>query len=102
MPICYGEEAIKHVCLKDICIEAEIADTDSKRQMGLMFRESLSDNQGMFFIFENEARHGFWMKNMQFPLDILWIDKDKKIADIRTNVQPCKDYCESLIPQTKA
>lgn len=100
--ICYGEKAIKQVCLKDVCVQVEIADTDSQRQRGLMFREGLSDNQGMLFIFEKEEKHNFWMKNMQFPLDIIWIDKDNKIVDIKTNVSPCKDYCESLIPQSEA
>ena len=94
--ISYGEEAIKKVCLKDVCVQAEIAGTDAQRQKGLMFREGLPENEGMLFVFEKEARYSFWMKNMRFPLDIIWIDKDKRIADIKTNVPACKEIYESF------
>lgn len=67
-----------------------------------MFRSSLSGNGGMFFIFEKEGSYNFWMKNMNFALDIIWIDADKKIVDIRENNQPCKESCKSLIPAGQA
>lgn len=97
----YGEEAIKKVCLRDVCVQAEIADTDVKRQQGLMFREGLPEDAGMLFIFEEEARYSFWMKNMRFPLDIIWIDKNKRIVDIKTDVPACNETCESLTPCDK-
>jgi uncharacterized membrane protein (UPF0127 family) len=64
-----------------------------------MFRKSLSDNQGMLFVFEREDSYSFWMKNMLIPLDIIWIDKDKRIVDIKTDVLPCKDSCQGIMPQ---
>lgn len=112
--ISYGEEAIKKVCLRDVCVQVEIADTDVKRQQGLMFRESLAESEGMLFIFKKEARHSFWMKNTKFPLDIIWIDRDKRIVDIKAGVPPCKEIyesfdggnreksCESFSPREKA
>lgn len=100
--LCFAKDVIKEVCFQDVCIQAEIADTENKRKRGLMFREILSENQGMLFIFEQDDRYNIWMKNMQFALDIIWIGKDKRIVDIRTNVPPCKETCEGLIPQEKA
>lgn len=67
-----------------------------------MFRKNFPENQGMFFIFEREDRYNFWMKNMQIPLDILWIDQGKRIVDIKTNVPPCGASCEGLTPRDKA
>lgn len=64
-----------------------------------MFRERLPESQGMLFIFEEEALHAFWMKNMKFPIDIIWINREKKIADIQRSVQPCTEKCDNLIPQ---
>lgn len=83
-------------------MQVEIADTESKRQLGLMSRQSMPENQGMLFVFEKEETQSFWMKNMKFPLDIIWISEDKRIVDIKSNVLPCRDSCESIVPQAKA
>lgn len=98
---CYAQQLTKEICLQNICVSAEIADTESKRKLGLMFRKSLPKNQGMLFVFEREDNYSFWMKNMQISLDIIWIDKDKRIADIKTNAPPCKDSCSGIMPQEK-
>ncbi len=66
----------------------EIAQTLENRRKGLMFRKKMPEDGGMLFIFEEEKRHGFWMKNTFIPLDIVWIDADKKIIDVKT-VPPC-------------
>lgn len=56
---------------------------------GLSGRTFLSPRQGMLFVFSNVGVHSMWMPNMYFPLDIVWIDEDKKIVKIEENVQPC-------------
>jgi uncharacterized protein len=99
---CYAQQLTKEVCLQNICVSAEIADTVSKRTQGLMFIKTLPDNQGMLFVFEREDSYSFWMKNMQIPLDIIWIDKDERIVDIKTNVPPCKESCQGMVPRDKA
>lgn len=86
----------KKACLKNICIEAEIADSAGERQQGLMFRGHLAENQGMLFILDEEIVPSFWMRNMQFPLDVLWIDKEKKIVGITENARPCVNNCVNL------
>jgi len=80
-------------------VYAELAVTDQERQRGLMFREGLNPDQGMLFVFEREAIHSFWMKNMKFCIDIIWLDKDKRIVHIEKNVPPCKNEdCPSYTP----
>ena len=69
-------------------IDAEIAETDEKRHVGLMFRESMADNQGMLFIFDKEEQQGFYMRNTLIPLDIIFIDAKKKIVKIHKNTKP--------------
>src|SRR4030042_4940512 len=53
---------------------AELAVSDQQRAQGLMFREKINEDQAMLFIFEEEDIHSFWMKNMRFAIDILWLD----------------------------
>jgi uncharacterized membrane protein (UPF0127 family) len=91
------------VCFKDICFDVELAITPAQRKQGLMFRKYLSQNQGMLFVFEDEDKHSFWMKNTFIPLDIIWIDKNKEVVFIERNVQPCEqDICSPIIPEQKA
>src|SRR3569832_1643465 len=61
-------------------LEAEVADTPAAREKGLMFRESLADQAGMLFIFQQAAPHSFWMKNCNFPIDIIWMNDRKEIV----------------------
>lgn len=65
----------------------EIADTKEKRSNGLGFRQSLATDSGMFFIHESPEKYTYWMKGMQFPIDIIWI-KDDIILDIIPNIPP--------------
>ncbi len=94
---CVNSE-LKKLCIRDTCIFVEVADTPEARRQGLMYRKGLAPNRGMLFVFEDEGIHGMWMKNMQFPIDIIWFDADKKIVDITENALPCKDICPSIIP----
>ncbi len=95
-------KSLKNVCAKDFCIQAEVVRTDKARQRGLMFRKSMPQDRGMFFVFEKDALLSFWMKNMRFPLDIIWIGRDKKIVDIYEYALPCKDVCKTIIPAANA
>ncbi|MCR9264522.1 MAG: DUF192 domain-containing protein [Flavobacteriaceae bacterium] len=68
--------------------DIEIADTDYETQTGLMYRESMEQNQGMLFIFPDVAMHYFYMKNTEIPLDIIYIDDALKIASFQKNARP--------------
>lgn len=77
-------------------LTAELAVTDQERQLGLMFREKIDWDQGMLLVFKREGIYHIWMKNMKYSIDILWLDKEKRIVHIETNVPPCrKEPCPS-------
>lgn len=63
-------------------IQAEVADTDQIRAIGLMFRKSMDANRGMLFIFDARSRHCMWMKNTFIPLSVAFMDDDGKILNI--------------------
>jgi len=68
-------------------IPVEVADTLKKRNLGLGKRASLKKGWGMLFVFEKKKTHRFWMKDMQFPLDIIWLD-NHRIVHIIHNAKP--------------
>lgn len=74
-----------------ISLDIEIASTDYEVQTGLMYRKDMADNQGMLFVFGEEAPHSFYMKNTLIPLDILFIDRDLTIVKIHRNAQPLNE-----------
>jgi uncharacterized membrane protein (UPF0127 family) len=77
-------------------LTAELAVTDQERQLGLMFRDKINWDQGMLLVFKREGIYHIWMKNMRFSIDILWLDREKRIVHIETNVPPCrKEPCPS-------
>lgn len=75
----------------------EIADEPGERNRGLGERESICDDCGMIFLFDKPGYYSFWMKDMRFPLDFVWIAGDK-IIDIDKNMPP--DYSGTLKPET--
>jgi uncharacterized membrane protein (UPF0127 family) len=65
-------------------IKLLVAKSDKDRQKGLSGRNSLPEDQGMLFVFEKKGKHGFWMRDMKFPLDIIFID-DNTVVHIVEN-----------------
>jgi len=92
---------VKQVQVGNTIINIEIADTLTKRTQGLSGRKSLGEKEGMFFVFEEPDKYSFWMKDMNFPLDIIWIGEDYKIVYIKKNVKP-DSYPESYTPPEDA
>ena len=64
----------------------EVVDTPDSRAQGLSGRESLPGGAGMLFVFEEEGSYAFWMKEMKFPLDMVWIDASCRVVDITRDV----------------
>ncbi len=77
------------------------AATSQERQKGLMFRDRLDAGKAMLFVFETKGEHPFWMKNMKFGLDIIWIDDDMNIVHISKKVLPCGNDCNIFSPKKK-
>ncbi|MDP3057278.1 MAG: DUF192 domain-containing protein [bacterium] len=84
------ESVFRELKINGKIINAEIADTPEKQVRGLSGRKNLSENQGMLFIFNTSDHHSFWMKDMNFSLDFIWISGDE-IMEITRNVKP-EDY----------
>ena len=83
-------------------IIVEISRTEKEKQRGLMFRKNLCRNCGMLFIFEEEGRRSFWMKNTFIPLDMVFIDADLTVVDILHAVPCTEDPCRLYTPRQKA
>ena len=67
--------------------EVDIADNALTRAQGLSGRSSLGEREGLFFLFSSAGNYGFWMKGMNFPIDIVWLNGDK-IIGFSENLQP--------------
>lgn len=65
-------------------ISLEIAETDAERQKGLMNRKSLAENHGMLFVWKDEERRSFWMKNTLIPLDMIFISSNGTVLNVET------------------
>ncbi len=68
--------------------DIEFARDDYEHETGLMYRNSMKDNQAMLFMFNDEQPRYFWMKNTYIPLDIIYINAGKQIVSIAKNAQP--------------
>lgn len=75
----------------------EVADTAGKRQMGLQYRQSLADDRGMIFFFPSEAVQTFWMKNTPISLDMIFINRNRKIVGIVERTVPFSLDSRSVI-----
>ncbi|HEY4493594.1 MAG TPA: DUF192 domain-containing protein [Candidatus Paceibacterota bacterium] len=73
---------------KSLDLQLEIADSPAERTQGLSDRVSLPDDSGMLFIFDEPGYYSFWMKNMNFPLDIIWLDENWRVVWIDENILP--------------
>lgn len=80
-----GFVLIKH---QNAVLLAKVAKTNDERIRGLSGRESLENNEALLFVFDKEDNYGIWMKDMNFSIDIAWLDKNKKIIYIENNVSP--------------
>lgn len=82
-------------------VNAQLVNTDSGRELGLSYRKTILDKEGMLFVFDEPGNYSFWMKNMNFPIDILWISSDKRIVYIEENVAT-STYPKSFTNNSKA
>ncbi len=86
---------------RTVQVHVEIADTDYKRQKGLMLRYWVDD--GMLFVYRDERIRTFWMKKTYIPLDIIYISKNLQVVDIIKAAKPCKAYpCKSYVSKYPA
>jgi uncharacterized protein len=94
MPSAFGDVLFKPASLEietksgPVLLNVEVADTEAKREQGLMFRRSLSDDHGMIFLFDGEHEITMWMKNTYIPLDMVFIGNDWRVRHIAYDAEP--------------
>lgn len=99
----YGDRCkdCKDVSVGAGSVRARLADTEETRAQGLSGTKELGEGEGMLFLFPEPNRYGFWMKEMNYPIDIVWMDGDKRAVHIEKCVSP-KTYPTVLTPSTPA
>lgn len=78
---------------------ADMADTAEEQRQGLSKRASLADNEGVIFIFDEPAYYSFWMKDMLFPIDIIWIGESRQVLGVSANIKP-ESFPQTFQPPT--
>lgn len=83
-----GFRSDRAVSINSQKIEAEVADSNQTREQGLSGRPCIGRDEGMLFVFDRPSFYYFWMKNMKFPIDIVWISADHRVVGLKTNALP--------------
>lgn len=78
-------------------IHAEAVESGEDKARGLSGRDCLRPDSGMLFSYELSGDYCFWMKDMNFAIDIIWMDEDKRIVTIKDSVSP-DSYPQSFCP----
>ncbi len=76
-------ETIFEMSIGGCNFNAELAITESEKSKGLMFRDTLPENNGMIFIYDTPQRVSYWMKNTKIPLDIGFVDKNGILTEVK-------------------
>ncbi len=93
-PPAFGDILFKRATLKietkkgPVLLNVEVADTDPKREQGLMFRRVVPEREGMIFLFDDEREITMWMKNTYVPLDMVFIGSDWRVVHIAYDAEP--------------
>lgn len=85
------------ISINNVDIPVTIADTPQEQEQGLSGTESLAQNAGKLFVFKDIGSYGFWMKDMNYSIDIIWIDQNLKIIGISRDLKP-ETYPEIFYP----
>lgn len=83
-------------------VPVEVVSRSETRDKGLSDRDSLPLGEGMLFVFDSDSEYCFWMKNMHFPLDMVWLNSRKEVVYIAHNARPEGFPKEVFCPDTAA
>jgi uncharacterized membrane protein (UPF0127 family) len=89
---------IQYVKIGNQEVKVDLALSEIEKNKGLGGRESLLEDEGMLFVFDETGKYSFWMKDMKFAIDIIWIGENKEIIYIKKNATP-ESYPESFEPE---
>jgi len=93
--------AIGHINIGEKYIKVELALTEQAKEKGLSDKIGLKEDEGMLFVFDHKDKYPFWMKDMDFSIDIIWISEDLRIVAIKKDASP-SSYPESFYPTEDA
>lgn len=96
----HGPKSAPQIIAGEAFIPVSVADTQFLRERGLSATSSLPQGTGKLFIFEHPGTYGFWMKDMQYPIDIVWIDAGWKVLGVAAHVLP-ESYPEVVYPPSE-
>ena len=91
------ENELTIIVNNDLRLKSDVSSTTNERTVGLSKYDSLRPNESMLFIFEEKGLYSFWMRNMKFPIDIIWLNENKEVVSIKENADPA-DYPQSYGP----
>ncbi len=92
MPLMMGNQSTQYFMIElpnGRQILAQVADSPEKQIVGLFFAKELPPNQGLLMIFSEEDLHPLWTRNVPFAVDMIWMDRDRRIVHIEKNAPPC-------------
>lgn len=99
----HQKEYRETITIREHSFSTQIASTPEQKEKGLMGVESLSDEEGMLFVYEEKGYRTFWMKDTLIPLDMIFVDDNHRIVDIFHNVSPCTtELCSAYRSAKKA
>lgn len=101
LPYIPQDAGLKTISTNGTFVHVWVADTPDAQAKGLGDREAIAADQGMLFVFPKSDYYAFWMKDMHFPIDILWINTSGVVVDLRQNVSP-ESYPKVFYPKTQA
>ena len=85
-----------------MALVADVAMTSEQRSKGLSVKDTLAENESMLFYFPKANPYGFWMKDMNFPIDIIWLDTNRSVLHIEHSLEPCdSDACPIYKPEVQ-
>ena len=82
-------------------LKVELATTSEEQARGLSARQGLAEDEGMLFVFDRPSKYHFWMKDMNFAIDIIWLSEDMHMIYIKKNAEP-SSYPETFVPNQNA
>jgi len=96
-PALQNVNAAKAVKIGNAVVFVELAQTSEEQAKGLSGRQTLGANSGMLFIFSSPGNYAFWMPEMNFPLDIIWMDGARRVIGVTENAPPLSDKTKPVL-----
>ncbi len=91
-PICAADQSMR-IQIGAQSFDVSLAASEQERERGLSGRAALKPGNGMWFVFPEPGRHGFWMRDMNFPIDLVWVSPARQVLGA-ISLQPCgHDTC---------